>query len=77
MAEFVLSGLAGLTSTFLIIAVATEGFGVTPVDAKAIAIIVSFLAVFAIRRTFVFAPAVPAKKCEVEALVYAKSGSSS
>jgi putative flippase GtrA len=77
MAGFVLSGLAGLTSTFLIIAVATEAFGVGPVNAKAIAVIVSFLAVFAIRRTFVFSPAGAANKTNAEALVYAKSASSS
>jgi putative flippase GtrA len=76
LVEFALSGLAGLSLTGLIIAVATEAWGLTPVAAKVIAVLVSFAAVFLIRRCFVFAPDASAKSCEAGSLVYAKSGSS-
>jgi putative flippase GtrA len=53
--EFLLSGLIGITLTGVIIAAATEIFGVAPIAAKVVAAAVSFAAVFAIRRSFVFA----------------------
>ena len=53
--EFLISGLIGITLTGVIIAAATEIFGVTPIAAKVVAAAVSFAAVFAIRRSFVFA----------------------
>jgi putative flippase GtrA len=53
--EFMLSGLVGITLTGFIIAMATGAFGVPPIGAKVVATIISFGAVFAIRRSFVFA----------------------
>jgi putative flippase GtrA len=53
--EFLVSGLIGITMTGVIIAAATEIFGVAPIAAKVVAAAVSFAAVFAIRRSFVFA----------------------
>jgi putative flippase GtrA len=53
-AEFMLSGLAGLTLTGFIIAMATGAFGIPPIGAKFAAVVISFAAVFAIRRSFVF-----------------------
>lgn len=53
--EFTLSGLVGLTLTGFIIAMATGALGVPPLGAKVVAVIISFAAVFAIRRSFVFA----------------------
>ncbi len=56
-AEFVASGVLGLIVTWAIIHTATEWFGVGPFAAKAIAVVVSFCAVFQLRRAVVFAPA--------------------
>jgi putative flippase GtrA len=53
--EFLLSGLVGITLTGFIIAIATGAFGVAPIAAKIVAASVSFAAVFAIRRSVVFA----------------------
>ena len=53
--EFLLSGLVGITLTGFIIAIATGAFGVAPIAAKIVAAAVSFAAVFAIRRSVVFA----------------------
>jgi putative flippase GtrA len=52
--EFVLSGLAGMGVTALVIALATEVVGLAALPAKVLAAAVSFLAVFALRRTVVF-----------------------
>ena len=52
--EFVASGLIGLALTAAVIAVAT-GMGVSPILAKVMAAGASFLGVYAIRRTIVFA----------------------
>lgn len=53
--EFVASGLIGLAATAGVIAVATAEFGLDPIGAKAMAVGASFLGVFLIRRTVVFA----------------------
>jgi putative flippase GtrA len=53
--EFMLSGLVGITLTGFIIAMATGAFGVPPIGAKVAATVISFGAVFAIRRSLVFA----------------------
>ena len=53
--EFVASGLIGLAATAGVIAVATGFFGVAPILAKVLAAGASFLGVFLIRRTIVFA----------------------
>jgi putative flippase GtrA len=52
--EFVASGLIGLAVTASVIAVAT-GMGATPILAKVMAAGASFLGVYAIRRSIVFA----------------------
>jgi putative flippase GtrA len=54
-AEFVASGLVGLAMTAAVIALATGMFGMTPIVAKVIAVGASFLGVFLIRRSIVFA----------------------
>jgi putative flippase GtrA len=56
LTEFVFSGMLGLMLTGLIIAVLTEHFSVGPLAAKLFAVLVSFTAVFLMRRWFVFAP---------------------
>jgi putative flippase GtrA len=53
--EFVASGFIGLAATAGVIAVATGAFGLAPIVAKALAAVASFIGVFAIRRTIVFA----------------------
>jgi putative flippase GtrA len=53
--EFLASGLIGLGVTAAVIALATSVFGLGPLSAKLIAMAASFLGVFAIRRTIVFA----------------------
>jgi putative flippase GtrA len=53
--EFVASGLVGLAVTAGVIALATLGFGLQPLVAKILAVGASFVGVFIIRRTFVFA----------------------
>jgi putative flippase GtrA len=54
-AEFVASGLVGLAVTAGIIALATGTFGLAPIVAKVLAAAGSFIGVFLIRRTVVFA----------------------
>jgi putative flippase GtrA len=73
--EFALSGLVGITLTGFVIAVATEGCGLGPIAAKIIAAAISFAAVFAIRRRFVFAEG-NLEIGEEGLSVYSKSGSS-
>jgi putative flippase GtrA len=63
-AEFVMTGLLGLALTAGIIAVATMAMGVSPLPAKLLAVGVSFFAVFAVRRSMVFAKA-PARRVEM------------
>ena len=53
--EFVLSGGAGLVLTAAIISLMTDRLHAAPVLAKATAVIVSFVVVFFLRRTVVFA----------------------
>ncbi|MBZ0210423.1 MAG: GtrA family protein [Hyphomicrobium sp.] len=53
--EFVASGIVGLLATAGVIALATGLFGVAPVAAKLLAAAASFIGVFLIRRTVVFA----------------------
>ena len=53
--EFFASGLIGLVVTAAVIAFATSALGIGPLPAKLIAIAASFLGVFIIRRTVVFA----------------------
>ena len=53
--EFFASGLIGLVVTAIVIALATGMLGIGPLPAKLIAIAASFLGVFVIRRTVVFA----------------------
>ncbi|HEY7669055.1 MAG TPA: GtrA family protein [Hyphomicrobium sp.] len=55
LSEFVASGLIGLAVTAGVIALATTGFGWSPIIAKVAAAGASFLGVFLIRRTIVFA----------------------
>lgn len=54
-AEFVASGLIGLAVTAGVIALATGVLGLAPILAKVLAAGASFLGVFALRRTIVFA----------------------
>lgn len=54
-AEFAASGLLGLALTAATIALATGALGLALVPAKLLAIAASFLAVFLLRRTVVFA----------------------
>jgi putative flippase GtrA len=53
--EFVASGLIGLAVTAGVIALATTMLGWAPIAAKIVAVGASFLGVFLIRRTIVFA----------------------
>jgi len=53
--EFVASGLIGLAATAGVIALATAFLGLSPIVAKILAVGASFIGVFLIRRTFVFA----------------------
>jgi putative flippase GtrA len=53
--EFVASGLIGLAVTAVVIAVATGPLGLSPIIAKILAAGGSFIGVFLIRRTVVFA----------------------
>ncbi|MBI1365020.1 MAG: GtrA family protein [Alphaproteobacteria bacterium] len=53
-AEFVVSGLVGLWVTAATIALCTGYFGASPIAGKAVAIAVSFIVVFAVRRQIVF-----------------------
>jgi putative flippase GtrA len=54
-AEFAASGIVGLMVTGAVIAVATAEFGLAPIYAKLLAAGSSFIGVFVIRRTVVFA----------------------
>lgn len=53
--EFVGSGMVGLLATAAVITVATGLLGVAPIAAKLLAAATSFIGVFLIRRTVVFA----------------------
>lgn len=53
--EFVGSGMVGLLATAAVITLATGMLGLTPIVAKLLAAAVSFVGVFLIRRTIVFA----------------------
>ncbi len=53
--EFAASGVIGLAVTAGVIAAATGLFGLAPIAAKACAAVASFVSVFIIRRTIVFA----------------------
>jgi protoporphyrinogen oxidase/putative flippase GtrA len=53
--EFVASGIVGLLATAAVIALATGMFGLAPIAAKLLAAGASFIGVFLIRRTVVFA----------------------
>jgi putative flippase GtrA len=54
--EFAVSGAVGMCITAGTIAVATDAFHLAPVIGKVLAVGVSFLVVFALRRAIVFAP---------------------
>lgn len=74
LAEFAASGLFGLVLTGAVIATLTEYFAAPAIAAKAVAVALSFLAVFLLRRWIVFAA--PSDKKELDPLlVYSKSGS--
>ncbi|MBS0235074.1 MAG: GtrA family protein [Proteobacteria bacterium] len=70
---FMASGLLGLMLTGAVIAALTEYFAAPAIVAKAVAVVMSFLAVFLLRRWIVFAPP-SAKKNSQAGLVYPKSG---
>ncbi|MGU9978573.1 GtrA family protein [Phreatobacter sp. HK31-P] len=53
--EYALSGIAGILVTAATVAMLVEGAGLAPVPAKAVAVVLSFVAVFVIRRSIVFA----------------------
>jgi putative flippase GtrA len=53
--EFVASGLVGLAVTAGVIALATGPLGLSPIMAKVLAVAASFVGVYVIRRTIVFA----------------------
>ncbi len=53
--EFVASGLIGLTATAAVIALAITYLGLSAISAKILAVGASFVGVFLIRRTIVFA----------------------
>lgn len=55
LAEYAVSGLAGLMLTALVIALAMGAAGLAPPAAKAIAVVVTFFAVYLVRRNVVFA----------------------
>jgi putative flippase GtrA len=74
LVEFAASGLLGLILTGFVIAILTDVFAASAIMAKAAAVGVSFLAVFLVRRQFVFAPASD-KKISGRSFVYSKSGS--
>ena len=54
-AEFAASGLFGICITWVVIHVATNALAMGSVSAKGLAVVVSFLAVFVIRRSIIFA----------------------
>jgi putative flippase GtrA len=53
--EFVLTGLVGLLITALVISIATDHVGLPALGGKIAAVATSFIAVFILRRTIVFA----------------------
>lgn len=55
VSEFILSGIAGLAITTIVIAAATELAHLPPLAAKMAAVVASFLVVYALRRCLVFA----------------------
>jgi putative flippase GtrA len=72
LVEFAASGLLGLMLTVAVIASLTDYFAAPPIAAKVVAAVVSFLAVFLVRRCIVFAP--PSNEKESGGhLVYPKS----
>ena len=54
--EFAMTGLGGLLITAVCVTLMIEGFGASPIAAKAVAVALSFAAVFVVRRAFVFLP---------------------
>jgi len=56
LGEFAASGLAGLLITIAVVAALTDGLALPALLAKTVAVAVSFLLVFQVRRRFVFAP---------------------
>lgn len=56
-AEFAATGLAGVAITWSVIRTGTDVLALSPVAAKLLAIGLSFVAVFVLRRSFVFRPA--------------------
>jgi putative flippase GtrA len=52
--EFAASGLLGLTTTTMVIALATDWAGLPPLVGKLLAVCASFMLVFTVRRTVVF-----------------------
>lgn len=69
LVEFAASGLLGLMLTAAVIASLTDYFAASPISAKAVAVVVSFLAVFLVRRWIVFAPPCDRKESDAP-LVY-------
>jgi putative flippase GtrA len=55
LGEFVLTGFVGLLITALVISVATDYVGLPALGGKIAAVLTSFIAVFILRRTMVFA----------------------
>jgi GtrA-like protein. len=53
--EFVVTGLIGLLVTAVVIATATDMLGLSALMAKVLAVMMSFAAVFMLRRSVVFA----------------------
>jgi len=53
--EYVLSGIAGLLVTAATVAMLVEVAGLAPLPGKAAAVVLSFIVVFVIRRSIVFA----------------------
>jgi putative flippase GtrA len=72
--EFAASGLLGLLFTWAVIDVLTGYFAVSAIVAKGTAVVISFLAVFVIRRRIVFAAAFDGSGSGAD-FVYSKSGS--
>jgi putative flippase GtrA len=54
LGEFVATGMSGMAATALVIAAATGVLGLAPLPAKVLAAGISFLVIFALRRTVVF-----------------------
>lgn len=52
--EFLISGVAGLAITAVVIAIMTDGLGFSALAGKVCAVVLSFMAVFVLRRSVVF-----------------------